>query len=40
MSAAPQTAYRNLLVGVEGPAAWIVLNRPERRNALSLELIE
>ena len=40
MSAAPQTAYRNLLVGVEGPAARIVLNRPERRNALSLELIE
>jgi enoyl-CoA hydratase/carnithine racemase len=34
------TDYRNLLVTVDGPAARIVLNRPERRNALSLELME
>jgi enoyl-CoA hydratase/carnithine racemase len=40
MSATSQTAYRNLLVTFQDPAARIVLNRPERRNALSLELIE
>jgi len=34
------TEYRNLLVSTDGPAARIVLNRPERRNALSLELME
>src|SRR5262245_1745739 len=34
------TAYRNLLVTQDGPAARIVLNRPEKRNALSLELME
>jgi enoyl-CoA hydratase/carnithine racemase len=33
------TGYRNLIVDVEGPAARIVLNRPEKRNALSLELM-
>jgi enoyl-CoA hydratase/carnithine racemase len=32
--------YRNLLVTADGPAARIALNRPERRNALSLELME
>jgi enoyl-CoA hydratase/carnithine racemase len=37
----PATEYRNLLVTDDGgPAARIVLNRPERRNALSLELID
>jgi enoyl-CoA hydratase/carnithine racemase len=36
----PATEYRNLLVTVDGPAARIVLDRPERRNALSLELME
>jgi enoyl-CoA hydratase/carnithine racemase len=39
MSSLPDTGYRNLLVGAAGPAARIVLNRPERRNALSLELM-
>jgi enoyl-CoA hydratase/carnithine racemase len=34
------TQYRNLLVTDDGPAARIVLNRPEKRNALSLELMQ
>jgi enoyl-CoA hydratase/carnithine racemase len=34
------TEYRNLLVARDGPAATITLNRPEKRNALSLELME
>jgi enoyl-CoA hydratase/carnithine racemase len=32
--------YRHLLVTADSPAARLVLNRPEKRNALSLELIE
>jgi enoyl-CoA hydratase/carnithine racemase len=36
----PGTGYRHLLVTEKGAATRIVLNRPERRNALSLELIE
>ena len=40
MSAVPDTEYRNLLVTADGPAARILLNRPEKRNALSLELID
>jgi enoyl-CoA hydratase/carnithine racemase len=40
MSSLPGTDYRNLLVTREGPAARVVLNRPDKRNALSLELIE
>lgn len=28
-------AYQTLLLAIEGPCAWITLNRPERRNALS-----
>jgi len=28
-------AYETLLMDVDGPTAWITLNRPERRNALS-----
>jgi enoyl-CoA hydratase/carnithine racemase len=40
MSSLPDTTYRNLLVTQEGPAARIVLNRPEKRNALSLDLLE
>jgi enoyl-CoA hydratase/carnithine racemase len=40
MSSLPQTDYRNLLVSVDGSAARIVLNRPEKRNALSLELMD
>jgi enoyl-CoA hydratase/carnithine racemase len=39
-STTPQTDYRNLLVTRDGPALRIVLNRPEKRNALSLELID
>jgi enoyl-CoA hydratase/carnithine racemase len=34
------TGYRNLLVERDGAAATIRLNRPEKRNALSLELME
>ncbi|MEZ5099665.1 MAG: enoyl-CoA hydratase [Thermoleophilia bacterium] len=34
------TETRNLLVGREGPVVRITLNRPERRNALSLALME
>jgi len=34
------TQYRNLRVTQAGPAARIVLGRPEKRNALSLELME
>jgi len=40
MSSLPRAEYRNLLVTADGPAARIVLNRPEKRNALSLELME
>src|ERR1700751_6175580 len=36
----PGTVYRNLLVTEEGSLTRIVLNRPEKRNALSLELME
>ena len=40
MSSLPDTDYRNLLVTLDGSAARIVLNRPEKRNALSLELMD
>jgi enoyl-CoA hydratase/carnithine racemase len=40
MSSLPETDYRNLLVSSDGAAARIVLNRPEKRNALSLEVID
>lgn len=36
----PDTDYRDLLVTCDGSAARIVLNRPDKRNALSLELME
>jgi enoyl-CoA hydratase/carnithine racemase len=36
----PDTGYRNLLVTDEGSLTRIVLNRPEKRNALSLELMQ
>lgn len=39
-SSSPATDYRNLRVDAEGPAARIVLDRPEKRNALSLDLME
>ena len=32
--------YRNLIVSTDGPAARITLNRPEKRNALSRELMQ
>jgi enoyl-CoA hydratase/carnithine racemase len=38
--AASATGFRNLLVSRDGPAGTITLNRPEKRNALSLELME
>ncbi|HLY50380.1 MAG TPA: enoyl-CoA hydratase [Solirubrobacteraceae bacterium] len=40
MTSVPTTDYANLSVRQDGPAVRIVLNRPERRNALSLELME
>jgi enoyl-CoA hydratase/carnithine racemase len=40
VSSPPATEYRNLQVTREGSAARILLNRPEKRNALSLELME
>src|ERR1700757_5072550 len=33
-------SYQNLLLETEGPLAVITLNRPQRRNALSLELMQ
>jgi enoyl-CoA hydratase/carnithine racemase len=36
---ASATQFRNLLVRRDGPTATITLNRPEKRNALSLELM-
>ncbi len=38
--AATVTTYRNLLVADQPPAARITLNRPDKRNALSLELMQ
>ena len=32
-------AYQNLILSCEGPIAVVTLNRPQRRNALSLELM-
>jgi enoyl-CoA hydratase/carnithine racemase len=40
VSSAPGVEYRNLLVCTDGPAARITLNRPDKRNALSLELMQ
>ncbi len=40
MSSLPDTEYRGLLVSREESAARIVLNRPDKRNALSLELMD
>jgi enoyl-CoA hydratase/carnithine racemase len=40
MSYVQKTEHRNLLVAHDEAAARITLNRPDRRNALSLELLE
>jgi enoyl-CoA hydratase/carnithine racemase len=40
LASLPETGYRNLRLQAHGPAARIVLDRPEKRNALSLELME
>jgi enoyl-CoA hydratase/carnithine racemase len=40
MTSTPSVEYRDLLVSTDGPAARITLNRPEKRNALSLELMQ
>jgi enoyl-CoA hydratase/carnithine racemase len=40
VASVPASAYRNLRVTREGPAARVVLDRPEKRNALSLDLME
>jgi enoyl-CoA hydratase/carnithine racemase len=34
------TEFRDIRLGEDGPAATITLNRPEKRNALSLELMQ
>jgi enoyl-CoA hydratase/carnithine racemase len=39
VAALVDTQYRNLLVTIDGPSVRITLNRPDRRNALSLELM-
>ena len=39
VSSLPDTGYRHLRVRSDGPAARIVLDRPEKRNALSLALM-
>jgi len=33
------TKYQNILFEADGPIAIVTLNRPQRRNALSLELM-
>jgi enoyl-CoA hydratase/carnithine racemase len=38
--AAPATGFRGIRLREEGPAATITLARPEKRNALSLELMQ
>jgi enoyl-CoA hydratase/carnithine racemase len=38
--AAISSEFRTILVSHEGPVARVTLNRPEKRNALSLELME
>lgn len=40
MSYVPDAEYLSLIVSADGPVARIKLNRPERRNALSLELMQ
>ncbi len=40
MSSPPSIEFRNLLVTTDEPAARITLHRPEKRNALSLELMQ
>jgi enoyl-CoA hydratase/carnithine racemase len=40
LASASEPALRHLLVRVDGPAARVVLNRPDKRNALSLALME
>jgi enoyl-CoA hydratase/carnithine racemase len=40
MSSSPSVEYLNLTVSTHEPAARITLNRPEKRNALSLELMQ
>ncbi len=39
MAAPVDTEFRNLLVATDGPSVRLTLNRPDRRNALSLELM-
>ena len=40
VSSAPGIEYRNVTVDLDGAAATVTLNRPDKRNALSLELME
>src|SRR5262249_30034684 len=38
--AVSETGFSAVRLREEGPAAWITLDRPEKRNALSLELMQ
>jgi enoyl-CoA hydratase/carnithine racemase len=38
--AVPETGFSAVRLREEGPAAWITLDRPEKRNALSLDLMQ
>jgi enoyl-CoA hydratase/carnithine racemase len=40
VTSTPRTDYRNLIVAADEPATRITLNRPEKRNALSHELMQ
>jgi len=40
VTSTPGIEYQNLLSSTDGPVARITLNRPEKRNALSLELMQ
>lgn len=40
MDAAPLEAYRHIRIEHNGPLTWIILNRPEKANALSNELLD
>jgi enoyl-CoA hydratase/carnithine racemase len=39
-SASMSTPFQNIVFEREGPVGWITMNRPERRNALSLEHLQ
>ena len=40
MSEAPLPGGKTVLVSIENKIAWVTLNRPEKRNAISPELCD